>query len=107
MRGRKQNAVATGKEIAAGGAALAGADQLGSRGLAVGRIDRHGVDLVAGDAFALVLEDQLLIVGGKVSFGILTAEGELAHVLQVLLSGGRRIREGWLLRARRVRARGG
>ena len=85
LGGGIQNAIAGGKDIAAGGAALAGADQLGRRRLAVGRVDRHGVDLVAGHALALMLEAQHLVVGGEVGFGVLSAEGELADVAQMLL----------------------
>ena len=102
MRGGKENFVARGKEIAAGGAALAGADELGSCGLTVGSVDGHGVDLIAGDAFALVLENELFIIGGKVSFGVLTAESQLAGVFEVLLFLGKEnLRSGGLLRVKR------
>src|SRR3974390_587849 len=63
---RKQDAVAGGKKVAAGGAAFAGADEFGSGGLAVGSVNRHGVDLIAGDAIALMLKDELLVIGGEI-----------------------------------------
>src|SRR5271167_2048218 len=52
---REQHAVAGGEDVATGSLAFAGADQLGRRRLAIRSIHRHGVDLVAGYALALVL----------------------------------------------------
>ena len=86
--GGKKNFIARGKKVAAGGAAFAGADEFGDGGLAVGRVDGHGVNLIAGDAFALVLEDELFVVGGEIRFGVLAAEGELADVFEVFLFFG-------------------
>ncbi len=88
MGRRKQDAVARGENVAAGGASLASTDQLGSRGLAVGRVHRHGVDLIAWNALALMLKAQHAIVGGEVGLGVLPTEGELADVAQMFLLAG-------------------
>src|SRR5262249_3682582 len=57
------------------------------------------IDLVAGDVrshgrtsfgiveLALVLEGEVFVVDGEVSFGVLSAEGELANVFQMLFIG--------------------
>jgi hypothetical protein len=50
-----------------------------------------------------MLEDELLVVGGKVSFGVLAAKSELTGVLKVLLFR----REENLLSCGLLRARGG
>jgi hypothetical protein len=83
--GGEKNFIAGGKKVAAGGAAFAGADEFGDGRLAVGRVDGHGVNLIAGDTFALVLKDELFVVGGEIGFGVLAAEGELADVFEVFL----------------------
>src|SRR5579862_2055251 len=70
MSGGKEDAIAGGKEIAAGGAALSGAQQFRRRGLAVGRVHRNGIDLIARNAGALMLKNQLPAVGGEVGLGI-------------------------------------
>src|SRR5271166_6442236 len=85
MGGGVQHAIAGGKDIATGCPAFAGADQLGRRRLAVRRIHRHGIDLVTRNAFALVLEAQHLVVSREVGFGILSAEGKLTDIAQMLL----------------------
>ena len=36
---------------------------------------------------ALVLEAQIFVVGGEVSFGVLAAEGELTNIRQMLFAG--------------------
>jgi hypothetical protein len=51
--------------------------------LAIGRVHGHGINLIAGDVGALVLEDQLFVVDGKIGFGILAAESELARIFQM------------------------
>src|ERR1035441_825925 len=85
VSGGIQRAIARGKNVAARGTARAGADQLGRSRFAVRRVHRHGVDLVAGNTFALVLKAQHAIVGGEVGLGVLPPEGKLAEVAQVLL----------------------
>src|SRR5207245_1281155 len=57
VRGGKQNAIAGGKEVTARGASLACADQVARGRFAVRRADGDGIDLVAGDITALMLED--------------------------------------------------
>src|SRR5262249_37867228 len=79
--------VARGEEVAAGRASFAGAYPPGLRGLAIRCFHGDGVDLVAGNIAALVLEDQVTIVGGKVSLSILAPEGELANVAQRFFAG--------------------
>ena len=85
MGGRKQDFVAGGKHVTASRAALPSADQFGRGWLAIGRINRHGVDLIAGHSFALMLKNKLFIIQRKISFGILAAKGQLANVFQVFL----------------------
>src|SRR5271166_6850541 len=85
MGGGVQHAIAGGKDIATGGPALAGADQLRRRRLAVRSIYRNCIDLVTGNACALVLERQRLIISREVSFGILAAEGKLTDIAKMLL----------------------
>src|SRR5271157_771674 len=85
MRGRVQHAIARGEDVATGCPTFAGADQIGRRRLAVRRIHRHGIDLVTGNALALVLEAQHLVVSREVGFGILSAEGKLTDITQMLL----------------------
>src|SRR5262249_17882772 len=91
VRRGEQDAIARGKEITASGAPLAGRDQLGRSRLALRRIDGDRIDLVAQDTFALVLEDQVLVVGRPVRLCVLPAECELSNVAQVLLA---RVGEG-------------
>jgi hypothetical protein len=95
VRRRKQNAIAGRKKVAAGRSSFAGAHELGLRGLSIGRVDRHREHLIAGDAFALVHEDQIFVVPRKIGFGIGPAKCELANIPQVLLGwkteGSRRL----------------
>ena len=58
VSGGIQHALARRENVAARGATLAGADQLGRGRFAIGRVHRNGVDLVARNAFALVLKAQ-------------------------------------------------
>src|SRR5208283_2679713 len=85
MGGGVQHAIARGEDVATGSPTLAGADQLGRGGLAVRRIHGNGEDLVTGNALALMLEGQHLVISREVGFGILSAEGELTDVAQMLL----------------------
>src|SRR5262249_54841767 len=87
VRRGKQDAIARGKKVAAGGAPLAGRDQLGRTRLTLGRIDSDRIDLIARDTFALVLEDQVLVISRPVRLCVLPAEGKLADIAQVLLAG--------------------
>ena len=66
------------QEIAAGGAAFAGRDQVQAG--AVGIHDEH---LVAGVGRARGLEDQALAVGRPIGLGVLAAESELTDVGEV------------------------
>lgn len=97
MRRREKNPVSRRKEVAAGGSSLASANELGRSGFALGRVYRHGVNLIAGHIGALMLEDQLLVVGREVRFGILAAESKLASVFQMLLFLGQKKGFGLLL----------
>src|SRR5262249_41625412 len=84
---RKQNAITRGIKVAASGAPLAGRDQLGCSRLTVRRIDSDRIDLIAWDAFTLMLEDQGFVVGRPVGLRVLPAECKLGDVAQVLLAG--------------------
>lgn len=83
--GRKKNFVTRGEKITAGCAALACADELGPCGLTIRSVHGHGIDLIARDAFALVLEDELLVVDGEVRLSVLATEGELPNIFEVPL----------------------
>ena len=85
MRRGVDDALAIRGEITAGRAALAGADELGPCRCTVRSVHGHGIDLIARDAFALVLEDESLVVGGKVRLGVLPTERELPNIFEVLL----------------------
>ncbi len=74
-----------GKKVAACRSSLAGAHELGLRGFSVGRVDWHREHLIAGNAFALVHEDQIFVVRRKIRLGIGPAKRELANVTEVLL----------------------
>src|SRR6202158_1106751 len=78
-RGEK-DAVAGGKEIGASSAALAGTYELGRGGLSVGRVHGNRVNLVAGNAFALVLKNQVFVVEGEIGFSTLAPESKLQNV---------------------------
>jgi hypothetical protein len=80
MCGRKKDAIAGRKEIATGGTSFASADEPGDGWIPVGSVDRHGVDLIAGDIGTLMLEDQLLVVDREVRFGVLAAKSQLANI---------------------------
>jgi hypothetical protein len=80
VSGGEKDAIAGGKEIGTGSASLAGADELGSGGLSIGRVHGNRIDLIAGNAFALVLKNQSFVIEGKISFGILAAEGQLSDI---------------------------
>src|SRR5712692_2283972 len=84
MRRRIKDAFVAGEKVRAGGAAVAGRNQLHLR-----TVDVHGVNLIALVAIARRLKDQLLAVAGKVSFGVLAAEGKLTHVAQMFFLGER------------------
>src|SRR5215475_11410407 len=59
-------------------------------------MNRDDVDLVAGNALALVLEDQVFVVCRPICLGILSTEGKLANVPKMLFGGRReRGRRGW------------
>jgi len=99
MRGRKQDALAGRKEVAAGGASLAGAQAFGSCRFAIRRGYGNAVDLVTGDITSLVLVDQIMVIGGKIGLGILPAKSKLADIAQMLLTGKRKRRRRTLLLA--------
>src|SRR5208283_592030 len=77
-----KNLVSVREDVAACGAALAGRDHL-----LAGAVYVHGENLVALQAVAGGLEDQLLAVGREIGLGIRAAEGELAHVAEMLFFG--------------------
>ena len=79
MRRSVENLFAVGIEKTAGGASFAGRDHV-----LVAAVDIHRENLVALHIAMRGLIDQLLAVGGKVGFGILSAEGQLMHVAQML-----------------------
>jgi hypothetical protein len=51
----------------------------------VRRIDRHGVNLIAGNIAALMLKNQLLVIAGEIRLGVLSPKSKLAGILQMLL----------------------
>jgi len=55
----------------------------------IGAVDVHDKDVIALHGLARGLENKLLAVAGEVSFGILSAEGELANAAEMLLLGSR------------------
>src|SRR4029077_14309220 len=94
--GGVQDLFAVGIEVRAGGAALAGRDHV-----LIAAVGVHDEDLVAFQRVAVGLEDELLAVGGEVGLCVLSAEGELADVVEVLFGlggGGRRCAGGVLRR---------
>ena len=72
------------EEVRASRAAVAGRNHLHVRS-----VDIHRVNLIAFTAVARRLKDQFLAVGGKVSFGILSAKGQLFDIAEMLF-----LREG-------------
>ena len=97
MRGSIYHVLAILHEISAGGSALAGAHEFRNEGL-VGRCGYFtDIDLVAGDAFFRIglLEDQVFAVIAEISFGIVSAESELADVFKMRFLGiGEGVRKG-------------
>src|SRR6267143_2359344 len=98
-RGEK-DAIAGGQEIGASGSDLAGSYVLGRGGVSVGRVHGYRVNLVAWNAFALVLKNQIFVVEGEIGFGTLAAESKLPHVFQMLCLFRNSQRAGGCLRWR-------
>src|SRR2546423_542134 len=95
MSRRKQNAIAGRKEVGASSAALASAHELGYGGVSLGWVYGNRVNLIARNAFALVLENQIFVVEGEIGLGILAAKRELPNMAKMLgLFRDRRSAEG-------------
>src|SRR6266481_849127 len=91
----KENAIAGGKEVGASSAALASAHELGYGRVPLGWVYWNGVNLIARNAFALVLENQIFVVEGEIGLGILAAKRELPNIAKMLgLFRDRRSAEG-------------
>src|SRR5580658_9420174 len=78
-----ENLLAIGIEETASGASLAGRDHV-----LVAAVDIHHKDLIALHIAMRRLEDQFLAIGGKISFGILSTEGQLVHIVQMFFLWG-------------------
>src|SRR6266550_693780 len=101
----EEDAIAGGKEIGASRAAFAGAYELGCGRLSVGHVHDYRVNLVARNAFALVLKNKIFVVEGEIGFGTLAAESKLPHVFQMLCLFRDSQRAGGCLRWRSWRNR--
>src|SRR2546430_3875530 len=75
--------------------ALASAHELGYGGVSLGWVYGNRVNLIARNAFALVLENQIFVVEGEIALGILAAKRELPNMAKMLgLFRDRRSAEG-------------
>src|SRR5271169_1446262 len=97
MGGREQNAVSGGKEITAGRAPFAGADEFRYGRFSIRGIHRDGVNLIARHIASLVLEYQLFVIKGEIGLSVLAPKGELSSIFQMLLFFGQ---EGGIERSR-------
>src|SRR4029077_10786058 len=79
----KQDAFAGWEKVATGHAAFARAHHLWNRGFSAGRVDWNRIHLIAGNAFALMHEDQILVIGRKIGLGVGSSKRELANVAQM------------------------
>src|SRR6266513_1593369 len=101
----EEDAIAGGKEIGASRSAFAGAYELGCGGFSVARVHLYRVNLVARNAFALMLKNKIFVAEGEIGFGTLAAESKLPHVFQMLCLFRDSQRAGGCLRWRSWRKR--
>ncbi len=85
VRRGKQDALAGGEKVAAGRASLCPCSPSWESRACRPACRPACVHLIAGNAFALMHEDQILVIRRKISLGVGPAKRELANIAQMLL----------------------